>query len=74
MCRRMVFSTLQDSYEEYHQAVKRANRYGSKHPLEVYLPITEIEMPMIETVLRKARMIEDDTRQQEEIFKEFANV
>lgn len=26
---RMVFSSLQDSYESYYQAVKRANRYGS---------------------------------------------
>lgn len=70
MCQRMIFSTLQDSYEEYHQAVKRANRYGSRHPLDVWIPVTEIELPMIDTVLRKARMVESDTREQEAIFRE----
>lgn len=74
MCKRMIFSTLQDSYEEYHQAVKRANRYGSKFPLDVHIPVTEIEIPMVDSVLRKAAMIESDTREQESIFKEFANV
>lgn len=70
VCTRMVFSSLQDSYEEYFQAIKRANRYGSSEPLEVFIPITEIERPMVETVLRKSRMVNQDTREQERIFKE----
>lgn len=74
IAKRMVFSTCQDSYEEYAQAVARANRYGSTSPLDVHIPITEIERPMLDTVLRKAKMIEEDTREQERIFKEFANV
>jgi Helicase conserved C-terminal domain/Type III restriction enzyme, res subunit len=68
---RMIFSTLQDSYEEFWQAVKRANRYGATRPLNVHVPITEIERPMVENVLRKARMVDEDTRQQELLFKEF---
>lgn len=68
---RQIFSGLQDSYEEYYQAVKRSNRIGSTEPLDVYIPVTEIERPMIETVLRKAKMIEHDTREQERIFKQF---
>jgi superfamily II DNA or RNA helicase len=68
---RQIFSGLQDSYEEYYQAVKRSNRIGSTKPLDVYIPVTEIERPMIETVLRKAKMIEHDTREQERIFKQF---
>lgn len=71
ICSRMIFSTLQDSYEEYWQAVKRANRIGSTRPLNVHLPIMEIERPMVENVLRKARMIERDTEEQERLFKEF---
>lgn len=69
-CTRMVFSTLQDSYEEYHQAVARASRIGATSPLDVHIPITEIERPMVETVLRKARQIDADTAEQERIFKE----
>lgn len=70
VCTRMVFSTLQDSYEEFWQAVKRANRIGSTKPLRVYIPITDVERPMAENVLRKARQIEADTREQEALFRE----
>lgn len=67
---RQVFSGLQDSYESYYQAVKRSNRIGSTKPLDVHIPITEIEAPMVDTVLRKARMVEADTKEQERLFKE----
>lgn len=66
---RQVFSGLQDSYESYYQAVKRSNRYGSTKPLNVHIPVTEVEIPMIETVLRKAKRVQQDTEQQEIIFK-----
>lgn len=65
---RQVFSGLQDSYENYYQAVKRSNRIGSTKPLNVHIPITEIEAPMVENVLRKARQVEADTREQEAMF------
>lgn len=67
---RQIFSTLQDSYEEYYQAVKRSNRYGSTLPLNVHIPVTDAERPMVETVLRKARMVQADTEEQERIFME----
>jgi len=67
---RQVFSGLQDSYESYYQAVKRSNRIGSTCPLNVHIPVTELERPMIETVLRKAKMVQRDTEEQEAIFKE----
>lgn len=67
---RMVFSGLQDSYESYYQCVKRANRIGSTKPLNVHIPITDIERPMIETVLAKAKRVQQDTEEQEAIFKE----
>lgn len=67
---RQVFSGLQDSYESYYQCVKRSNRIGSTKPLNVHLPVTELELPMIETVIAKARRVESDTREQEILFKE----
>jgi superfamily II DNA/RNA helicase len=70
---RQVFSGLQDSYEEYYQAVKRSNRYGSTRPLNVHIPITDIERPMIETVLAKAKRVQADAEEQERIFGEQAN-
>lgn len=70
VCTRQVFSGLQDSYEEYYQAVKRSNRVGSTKPLNVHIPVSDVERPMVENVLRKARRVEADTREQEDIFRE----
>lgn len=67
---RQIFSGLQDSYESFYQAVKRSNRYGSTQPLHVHIPITELEAPMIDTVLRKAKRVQDDTREQERMFRQ----
>jgi len=67
---RQVFSGLQDSYESYYQAVKRSNRIGSTRPLNVHIPVTQIERPMIETVLSKARRVQEDTETQERIFRD----
>lgn len=67
---RQVFSGLQDSYEEYWQAVKRSNRVGSTRPLNVHIPVTDIEEPMVSNVLRKARMVQADTEEQQRIFRE----
>lgn len=69
---KQVFSTCEDSYEEFHQAVKRSNRVGSSRPLDVYLPVTDIERMQMENVLRKAKMVQRDTDEQEELFRELS--
>ena len=66
---RQVFSTLHDSYEEYYQAVKRSNRIGSTSPLHVHIPLTDFEEPMAQNVLRKAALVQQDTEEQERIFR-----
>lgn len=73
ICTRQVFSGIKDSFEEFHQAVKRSNRVGSTRPLNVHIPVTELEVPFIENVLRKAHRIEEDTREQELLFKEIGH-
>lgn len=67
---RQVFSGVEDSYEKFYQCVKRSNRVGSTKPLNVHIPITELEEAMLETVLRKADRVEADTREQEQMFLE----
>jgi len=69
---RQIFNAMQDSYEEYYQAVKRSNRVGSDKPLNVHIPFTEIEEPMVSNVLRKADRVQADTQEQEALFKEMA--
>ncbi len=67
---RQIFSTCQDSYEEYFQCVKRSNRVGSTRPLNVHIPVTSVERAMVENVLRKSARVQADTEEQEAIFKE----
>lgn len=69
ICTRMVFNSLHDSWEEWHQCVKRANRVGSTESLEAHLPVSEVERPMMETILRKANRIDIDNEAQERLFK-----
>lgn len=71
---RHIFSGLADSYEMYWQAIKRSNRVGSTRDLNVHIPITPIERPMVDTVLRKAHRVELDTKEQERLFKEVGYV
>lgn len=66
---RQVFNSCSDSYEDFFQAVKRSNRVGSTKPLNVHIPVSEIERPMIENVLRKAARVQHDAAEQERIFK-----
>lgn len=66
---RQVFSGLQDSYESFYQAVKRSNRIGSTKPLNVHIPVTDVEEPMVATVLKKSKMVQQDTEYQEELFR-----
>ncbi len=66
---RQVFSGLQDSYEQYYQAVKRSNRIGSTKPLNVHIPLTELEYPMVSNVLKKADRVESDSKKQEQLFR-----
>lgn len=67
---RQVFAGLQDSYESFYQAVKRSNRYGATKPLNVHIPMTDLERPMVDNVLRKAQRIDEDTRAQERYFRQ----
>jgi hypothetical protein len=39
----------------------------------VFAPVTELERPMLETVLRKMGRVAADTREQESIFREVMN-
>lgn len=73
VCTRQVWSGLKDSWEEFYQGVKRSNRIGSTKPLNVHIPVTELEVPFVENVLRKAGRVESDTNAQMELFMEIGH-
>jgi hypothetical protein len=64
-----IWSTLQDSYEEFWQGCCRSNRVGSTKPLDVYIPVNDLESPMVDNVLSKAKRVNHDMEEQETIFK-----
>jgi hypothetical protein len=37
-------------------------------PLNVHVPVTELDRPMLETVLAKAHRVQMDTEEQEKLF------
>ena len=50
---KMLFTGLSDSWELYYQCIRREWRYGQKHPVEVYVVLSEAERPIWDNVQRK---------------------
>ena len=73
VCTRQIWSGLNDSYEDFYQGIKRSNRIGSTKPLNVHIPVTELEVPFVENVLRKSGRVESDTNEQMKLFKEIGH-
>ena len=57
-CSNMVFFGMNDSWESFYQCVRRCYRFGQKHPVNVYVVISDIEMQIYENVRRKGEMAE----------------
>jgi hypothetical protein len=66
---RHVFSSCVDSFESFFQAIKRSNRFGSTRPLNVHIPISDLETIMVENVLMKWKRVQEDMEVCERIFK-----
>lgn len=64
---RMIFAGYDESYEAFHQAVRRAHRQGRTGVLDVYQLVTPEERPVVATLDQKAiRWKEDAARQEAE--------
>lgn len=57
-CARQVFVGLNDSYEQYYQAIRRSWRFGQARPVNVHVVISEPERAVYDNVLRKEREAE----------------
>lgn len=57
-CARTVFVGLSDSFELYHQILRRHWRFGQARPVHAYIVLTEPEEPIYANVLRKEREFE----------------
>ena len=56
---RQVFSGLQDSYEQFYQAVRRCWRFGQQRPVHVHVALADTEEAIWRAVRRKQADHED---------------
>lgn len=52
-CSRMVFVGIGDSYETYHQSIRRCYRFGQTEPVDVRIVVSALEQQIITNVQRK---------------------
>jgi hypothetical protein len=52
-CARIAFVGLNDSWEQYYQAIRRCWRYGQKRPVTAHVVLSDIEDVVAKNVARK---------------------
>jgi hypothetical protein len=61
-CAVQIFSTITDSFERYYQCVRRSHRYGQTRPVQVYVPLTQLDDAICQNVMEKQSTFLDDAR------------
>lgn len=69
-CHNMIFCGLSDSYERFYQAVRRCWRFGQKHPVNVYIILSEKEMNVLDNITRKQKQMDEMQRQMTALMRE----
>ena len=54
-CARMAFVGINDSWEQYYQAIRRCYRFGQKRVVDVHVVVSELETQIAENVARKEK-------------------
>lgn len=62
-CHNMIFCGLSDSYERFYQAVRRCWRFGQKHPVDVYIILSEKERNVLDNIKRKQKQMDEMQKQ-----------
>ena len=52
-CHQMVFVGVNDSWEQYYQAIRRCWRFGQTSPVNVHLVVSELETQIVDNIRRK---------------------
>lgn len=62
-CHKQCFAGINDSYEDYAQAIGRSQRHGQQHPVEIHICYADVQEGVLENVQRKAREADKMTDQ-----------
>lgn len=54
-CHNMAFVGMNDSFEEYYQAIRREWRFGQEHAVDVHVAVTEEQMSILRNVEEKQK-------------------
>lgn len=54
-CHNQAFLGLNDSWEQYYQAIRRSWRFGQQHPVNVYIVLADIEDAIYHNVMAKEK-------------------
>lgn len=52
-CHNVIFCSLNDSYEQYYQAIRRCYRFGQKYKVNVYRVLSDGEINILNNIERK---------------------
>lgn len=52
-CARQVFVGVNDSYEQYYQAIRRSWRFGQTRPVRVHVVVSDLESQIVANIRRK---------------------
>lgn len=69
-CHNMIFCGLSDSYERFYQAVRRCWRFGQKHPVNVYIILSEKELNVLDNITRKQKQMDEMEKQMTALMRE----
>lgn len=69
-CHKMIFCGLSDSYERFYQAVRRCWRFGQKHPVDVYIILSEKEINVLDNITRKQKQMDEMQKQMTDLMRE----
>jgi DNA modification methylase len=70
-CHNQIFVGLNDSYEQFYQAVRRCWRFGQINPVDAYVVSADIEGAVVKNIKRKER---DAERMASEMIKYMADI
>lgn len=69
-CHNEIFCGISDSYERFYQAVRRCWRFGQKHPVDVYIILSEKEINMLTNIQKKEKLMEQMQHRMTELMRE----
>jgi SNF2 family DNA or RNA helicase len=70
-CNRMAFVGLSDSWEQYHQAVRRCWRFGQTKPVQVDIIVADTEGAVLENIRRKQAQNDEMQKEMVAIMRDY---